>query len=222
MLLQEKCPKDVKSQLWSSHVEDCLKQRHSDAFQELDRLVSDAKEHPINYNHYFTDTLNDLSKKRYQKMLEHSVDAATEKVDCSYDHDGATKVNIKQVIDGFMPKVDPNMENVSGDEALDSSYAIYKVNSLPSFSCVQRLILSKVMLKTFTANVTTQVVERHIVRGLENILNPLIVNDMENAQVELIAKESPAAHRQRAFLQDRINKLEQGQKIFRSIMGVTV
>ena len=78
------------------------------------------------------------------------------------------------------------------------------------------------MLKTFTANVTTQVVERHIVRGLESILNPLNITDMEDVQVELIAKESPSTHRQRAFLQDRMAKLEQGQGIFRTIMGVAV
>ncbi len=69
------------------------------------------------------------------------------------------------------------------------------------------------------ANVTTQVIERHIVRGLETIFSPVIVNSMKDSEVEAIASEPLAAKRKRVFLTDRIKKLEDGQEIFRGVLG---
>lgn len=69
------------------------------------------------------------------------------------------------------------------------------------------------------ANVTTQVVERHIIRGLEKIFSPVVVNGLSDAEVEAIASEPGAAKRQRQFLEDRIAKLKDGQSIFRGVMG---
>ena len=73
--------------------------------------------------------------------------------------------------------------------------------------------------KQFVANVTTQVVERHILRDLETSFSPLVVNGMADSQMELVASESTSARRQRTFLGDRITKLNEGRDIFRSIMG---
>ena len=84
--------------------------------------------------------------------------------------------------------------------------------------------LSKIVIrlqisqKTFVANITTQVIERHIVRGLEKIFSPVIVSSLSDDKVEKIASEPAAARRQRQFLEDRIQKLMDGQKIFRGVM----
>ena len=77
----------------------------------------------------------------------------------------------------------------------------------------------QVSQKTFVANVTTQVVERHIIRGLEKIFSPVTVNGLTDLEVEAIASEPANAKRQRKFLEDRIAKLKDGQSIFRSVMG---
>ena len=77
----------------------------------------------------------------------------------------------------------------------------------------------QVSQKTFVANVTTQVVERHIIRGLEKIFSPVTVNGLTDTQIEAIASEPANAKRQRQFLEDRIAKLKDGQSIFRSVMG---
>ena len=69
------------------------------------------------------------------------------------------------------------------------------------------------------ANVTTQVVERHMIRGLEKIFSPVTVNGLTELQIDAIASEPANAKRQRQFLEDRISKLEDGQSIFRSVMG---
>lgn len=80
----------------------------------------------------------------------------------------------------------------------------------------------QVSQKTFVANVTTQVVERHIIRGLEKIFSPVTVNGLTDKEVEAVASEPANAKRQREFLEDRIAKLKDGQSIFRSVMGSAV
>ncbi|KAG8527769.1 uncharacterized protein KY384_007923 [Bacidia gigantensis] len=194
-VLSDNCPKDVKTVFWSSHVEDSLHRRHTNAYKELQKLIDDIKEHPINYNHYFTDTINKLHKDRCKGSI-------TETIQNAYEVADGDQIDTDQLTNDIMPEVDPNMKNVSCNAALDSVYAIYKV-----------------MLKIFVSNVTTQVVERHIVRHLEDILSPLKITAMGDGQIELIAKENPATHRQRAFLQERIAKLQKGNGIFRNIMG---
>jgi transposase-like protein len=73
-------------------------------------------------------------------------------------------------------------------------------------------------LKTFIANITTQVIERHIVRGLEKIISPIVVCSLSDAEVEAITAEPASAKRQRLFLEDRLTKLKEGRDILRSVM----
>ena len=58
-----------------------------------------------------------------------------------------------------------------------------------------------------------------MIRGLEQIFSPVIVNSLTDPEVEAIASEPASAKRQRQFLEDRIAKLKDGQSIFRSVMG---
>ena len=73
--------------------------------------------------------------------------------------------------------------------------------------------------KTFIANVTTQVIERHMIRGLDKIFDPVTVSGLGDSEVEAIASEPTKAKGKRQFLQDRIAKLKDGQAIFRSVMS---
>jgi hypothetical protein len=74
------------------------------------------------------------------------------------------------------------------------------------------------MQKVFIANVTTQVIERHIVRGLEKIFDPIVVNGLSDMQVQNIASEPTTSKRLREQLEDQISKLKEGKEIFRSMM----
>lgn len=79
--------------------------------------------------------------------------------------------------------------------------------------------LKQVQQKTFIANIATQVIERHIVGGLETIFSPVVVNAMSDTEVEALASEPIAAKRQREFLEDRVRKLLDGHTIFKDAMG---
>lgn len=65
---------------------------------------------------------------------------------------------------------------------------------------------------------TTQVIERHVVRGLESIFSPMVVSAMSDEELQELASEPTAVVRQRKFLEDRIKKLENGRKVLRKVM----
>lgn len=67
-----------------------------------------------------------------------------------------------------------------------------------------------------------QVIERHIVRGLEDIFSPLTVSKWSDAEASGIAAEPASDIRQREFLQDRLAKLRAGHDILRRVMKSTV
>jgi predicted CoA-binding protein len=67
--------------------------------------------------------------------------------------------------------------------------------------------------------VTTQVVERHIMKKLKEIFSPLNIINLTESKIEAIVSEPMSTKRKRIFLQDRIKKLEAGQEIFRSAIG---
>jgi GTPase SAR1 family protein len=129
ILLEDKCPKDIVSRLRASLVQDALKARYDGAMQELERIVEDVRSYPINYNHYYTDTINKRRQERQTKSLAKSIEDATTHAHldgCQSDHSSAS-IDVDQVVRNHSQNIDPNMENVSCEEALDCLYAIYKV-----------------------------------------------------------------------------------------------
>ncbi|KAF7870439.1 hypothetical protein EAF04_004183 [Stromatinia cepivora] len=199
-LLLEMTPKDVESRLWSSRIEDELRDRNSAAARELGYLMEDNVNHPINYNHYYTDTVKNRQQERENADLEKCCQDAAEGVETS---EGVQiSLVVQKLKENLMKSAEKDMEVVTSEAALDCVLAIYKV-----------------LQKVFIANVTTQVVERHIVRGLERIFDPIAVNKMSDKEVEAIASEPAQARQERAYLEDQIKKLGEGKQIFRMIMG---
>ena len=69
------------------------------------------------------------------------------------------------------------------------------------------------------ANVTTQVVERHMIRSLDKIFSLIDVNRMSDEDVLKIASELPSTRRIRDCLADRLEKLLYSKDVFRDIIG---
>ncbi|EHL00349.1 putative Interferon-induced GTP-binding protein Mx [Glarea lozoyensis 74030] len=131
-LLTDKCPEDVERRIWNTKIADELKKRHAAARAELKLIMNDHKNYPINYNHYYTDTITKRRQDRQQKELtKHIEDATTQ----DYNKQGfqvVSKINVEQVVTAYNKKVDPNMDNFSCEEALDCLFSIYKVSLLAS------------------------------------------------------------------------------------------
>ncbi len=128
-LLQDKCPKDVRNRVWSSQIQEALKERHAAAIRELNLIVEDLKEYPINYSHYYTDTTRKRRQERDSKTLTKSIEEATQHVhleDCESAHTTA-QINITQAVQSYAQHNDPDMARISCEEVLDCMLAIYKV-----------------------------------------------------------------------------------------------
>ncbi|KAI0156558.1 interferon-induced GTP-binding protein Mx [Xylariaceae sp. FL1272] len=162
---------DVKDRFWRILLADELQRQRASAYKELDQLLRDNKDYPVNYNHYFTDNLQKRRAARMKAQLQ------------------AQACSQKSAVD---------MDDFSCEEALAALQSIYKV---------QR--------KVFLANVTTQVIERHVMKRLMEIFSPLNIFSLPDDKVQAIVAEPSSTKRQRLILQDRIAKLEQGQQVFR-------
>ena len=137
ILLKDKCPKDIIARLHASLVQDALKARYENASEELKRIIEDTRSYPINYNHYYTDTIYQRRQERYKHSLAGCIEDATtyEQVQglaqfSHLSHIKSAKVDVSKAAAAFSEGSDPNMENVSCEEALDCLHAIYKVSQL--------------------------------------------------------------------------------------------
>ena len=139
ILLEDKCPKDIVSRLRHSLFQDALKARYDSALEELGRIMEDNKGYPINYNHYYTQTINERRQERQKASLAQCINDATkhEKLDGCHSTHTSASVDVNRAIEAYSKGIDPNMENVSCEEALDCAFAIYEVSRVhqrPLFS----------------------------------------------------------------------------------------
>lgn len=133
ILLHDKCPKDVISRLHTSIVLDALKARHHAAMEELERLIEDTKSYPINYNHYYTDTVQQRREERRKaaeasKLKTEDVSPAEGSSSEPQPTQPSVSTDADQAIEKYSRRIDPNMENISCEEALDCLFAIYEVS----------------------------------------------------------------------------------------------
>jgi GTPase SAR1 family protein len=130
-LLAAKAPQDVKSRIWMTRMEPVLKARRQSACNELEKLIEDVKGFPINYNHYYTDTIS-MRRRKIQRKRQEAVLAECLQKNTSHTAGvpSRTSVNIEGVIGSFSKRNDPDMDNFSCEEALECLFAIYKVSQL--------------------------------------------------------------------------------------------
>lgn len=102
-----------------------MQQRSRDALKELDKLLADARDFPINYNHYYTDTVH---MKRQQRMLEQLEGFAPEAVTPDEWENTSPKEVIESAIETWGNCTTADMEDFSCEEALDCLLAIYEVS----------------------------------------------------------------------------------------------
>ena len=219
-LLREQCPHDMYSRLWSSQMQDALKTRKDASVRELELIMDDIRSYPINYNHYYTDMIKKRRQARGKESLAECIEGATTHTtleDCNLKHTSAT-IDVAQVVEKYSQRIDPDMEKHSCEEALDCLVSIYTVSSPPLAMSLLILRKKQVLQKTFIQNITTQVIERHIVRGIEKIFSPVAIAQLSDVESEAVASEPATAKRHREFLKDRIGKLEDGHKILRNVI----
>lgn len=132
ILLSDKTPKDMQPRLWSTQIHDALRGRNNASIRELKLIIDDLKSYPINYNHYYTDTIKKRRRTRESKNLAESIEAASRPqgsqiINGTISDTNSTSTDVGIAISMYSQRTDPDMESHSCEEALDCLFAIYKV-----------------------------------------------------------------------------------------------
>ncbi|KAF6793434.1 dynamin family protein [Colletotrichum sojae] len=134
-LLEQKAPKEIQGRIWASMVQDTLKQRKQAAYDDLAKLINDQKEFPINYNHYYTDIIEQRRQERLKTRLEPLVPgnfAHVSYMNCSrglHYEKYSPEVDIDKIISACVKSnaaTTIDMDRFSGEEALDCE--VFRVN----------------------------------------------------------------------------------------------
>jgi hypothetical protein len=133
-LLEDKCPRDVQDRVWEA-IKDELKARRVRADEELEKIMDDLANFPINYNHYYTDTINKRRQERQNSRLGQCLEDGTQYRSVQIDNGGLSSIsetvaatNFSEVVASYAKRIETDMEKVSCEEALDALFAIYKVS----------------------------------------------------------------------------------------------
>lgn len=111
-----------------------MKARRRAALDELNKLIQDRKDFPINYNHYYTDnvyqTRRDRIKKQIEKHLPEQLHRSTQR--CSQG-DNYPWIDISKELASavhlWADTATTDMELFGCEEALECMLAIYKVST---------------------------------------------------------------------------------------------
>jgi hypothetical protein len=121
---------EIKEKLATLTVLPSLKNAHSEALAELDRILEDKARHPITYNHYFTDNIQQFQKDRFATHILNNTPKVIVEVAAKKP---ATGVVQKEYIDpsalrsGIEKSIQPDMNKFAAEQALDAHDAFYKV-----------------------------------------------------------------------------------------------
>lgn len=227
---------DVSERLRAMRMDHALQTRHANAKEELRKLIEDKQRHPITYDPAFTASVQDYRTKKHSAIAEQLIDTAKSKREDP--HTENSDVPADALRQHFQSTAQPDMDNTSAEDALDSQLAYYKVSishpkstspllsslllSSPTPSTLPSHLTSKTQdeAKFFIAAVTKQVVERHLLHGLdEHTLSPPVIADMSEDEVAAVAAESEETTATRDFLEHRRGILENGREAFRKALG---
>ncbi len=129
-LLVEKCPKDIEPRIRAFLIQNVLRRRKEAAFQELELLIEDLNNFPINYNHYYTETIKKRQREKETARFQESIDQATAHTHlpgCHSTHTSAS-VDVAQAINHYYAQGDEQggMDDHSCEDILICLLAIYK------------------------------------------------------------------------------------------------
>ncbi|KAK5688780.1 hypothetical protein LTS10_000758 [Elasticomyces elasticus] len=195
--------KDVANRLFESTIDLALDARLNRAKAELKNLIKDKEGHPITYDPgYIADVLR-MRRKREEAQGKVQ---PTERVVATFNNPvtGQPERYIKvELTDNDESAVLDSSRDKAAEDALDHEQAYYERK-----------------VDIFVANVTEQVVERHLLKYLaEETVSPVLVSEMPDKEVAFLTAEPRDTAKKRAHLEHRKTVLESGHKILRSALA---
>ncbi|KAK4172569.1 putative vacuolar sorting protein VPS1 [Triangularia setosa] len=177
-------------------------------------IAPHQKDHPITYNHYFTETLQKFRRERDSKRTEKvmrdffNITGTGDLRNVVIAHPDSGKVaswNIHSLIESLSDTNEPDMSRFAASEALDCLNAYYRV-----------------ALKRFIDDVAVEVIETKLLSVLHDILSPLGVYEMSVQLVARIAGESEGSRAEREQLTKQLDVLQTGLQTCKSFAGFQI
>ncbi|KAF4541959.1 Dynamin family protein [Lasiodiplodia theobromae] len=192
-LTQHVMPADVVERILERKISPNAASHKRNAIDELKRMATDNRRAPMTYNHYFTDT---IQKLRHQKMMGRAKGIVNSMNFGTY---GQSKVDTDVFLKTLEQElVEPDMEKFTAEEALNCLMALYKDK-----------------LKNFIAEVTEQVIERHLVAPLlDSPISQVALVKLSEDEARQLAAEPKHVSNERTRLSTIKRSLETGKDAF--------
>ena len=191
VLIKSLTDSETFSSLFAHCITPAMMKRLEKATQSLTRLLTDRARHPITYNHYYIETLQNMKKARRNEEMKRTIRNFI-RPQYGAERDAS---DVLYELDSLVNKLDnePDMNANACSDLLDSMQAYYKV-----------------ALKTFIDNVVIQVVEAELIGDIWTIFTPSDVGKMTPEMLSKIAGESPEAQARREQLERKLEILRRG------------
>jgi len=106
-----------------------LQRSKQNAEEELKKLCHDEKQHPITYNHYYTDNVQKSRQDTTRQMIRTAMDEARREDWNGRFHISNTQVDAEKLLSSLQCRITINMDSQACAEALAGLDAYYKVNA---------------------------------------------------------------------------------------------
>ncbi|KAJ6003607.1 hypothetical protein N7522_006299 [Penicillium canescens] len=166
-------------------------------------LLPHQRQHPITYNHYFTETLQQTRTGRQKEQLRDTLQRHFHVSHLSREHRIDYSIDLCALLDALIQATVPNMIQFASEEALDCMLAYYKV-----------------ALKRFVDDIATEVIEMKLLCSLPAIFNPVVAFDMPDELVTQIAGEGEESRSIRDQLNKKLCVLTKGSDTCRRFVGI--
>ncbi|CZT51083.1 related to vacuolar sorting protein VPS1, dynamin, and related proteins [Rhynchosporium secalis] len=181
-----------------------MEQRYRDMTDKLvELLLPHQKGHPITYNHYFIETIQNMRERR----LEAEVTRKLSKFFGGRDLSSLEELPIKKVktsslISALSSRKEADMEKYASSEILDCMQAYYKV-----------------ALKSVIDSIAIQAIETQLLGKLGDLLSPARVVQMKSDMINKIAAESSESRLQRERMMRKLVVLKAGLEMCKKHIG---
>jgi hypothetical protein len=126
---------EVREKLTTSKLLPFLKHAHAAAILELEHILKDKANHPITYNHYFTDNIQKIQQDRHVRYLmdktqQSQIQVTTKTHTAGPGYEEKIYIDPATLKQGLQRTIQHDMSKFAAEQALDAHDAFYKVNSL--------------------------------------------------------------------------------------------
>ncbi|KAI1133937.1 P-loop containing nucleoside triphosphate hydrolase protein [Hypoxylon sp. FL0543] len=190
--VSEICDENTRSRLMKGHIQPALHRLRQNLKDKVDELLEPHLSiHPITYNDYLTDTVQEMQTKRHHRNFD-QLSIKASKYTSKRAPTEAT-LDLQNLLSILKKGTEPNVEEYSASLAADVAAAYYQV-----------------ALKKFTDDISVNAIEACLIQRLPDVFSPDVVWDLSDEDVEQLGSEDENTVKERSELTKKLAILEKG------------